>query len=390
MTSASDAYRWPAPVEPIAQVELVFEEHDPEEPAHHNLSAAAISGTTLFVAGDETATIEALSFGDGRRFVGHSCYRLGDWFDLPEGADAEMDIEGLAVDSDRLWIVGSHSLTRKKPKKDRPVDAAAIEALASIRAKPNRLFLGFVPLSPASSSGHDVCFASPGLRPPAMLPLRKHHNELSKVLSKDELLAPFMALPAKENGFDIEGIAVDGERVAVGLRGPVINGWACLVELRVVAKRDGTLRLKRVDGKRRYAKRWLALDGLGIRDLKRDGDDLLILAGPTMDLDGPLAVYRWHGWATGQGPDNPNGDRGNGHEGATDDKAWNSTEESPLLITPELIAYLPYGRGCDHAEAIVPVTTADKRALLVLHDSPAPTRFNAGGEAVTADLYDLV
>ena len=35
-----------------------------------------------------------------------------------------------------------------------------------------------------------------------------------------------------------------------------------------------------------YRKHLLELGGLGIRDLCVDGDDLLILAGPTMDLDG--------------------------------------------------------------------------------------------------------
>ncbi len=37
--------------------------------------------------------------------------------------------------------------------------------------------------------------------------------------------------------------------------------------------------------------------GLGIRDLCRHDDDLLILAGPTMDLDDPVHVLRWPGGA---------------------------------------------------------------------------------------------
>ncbi|MNG03413.1 hypothetical protein D3C84_864920 [compost metagenome] len=36
----------------------------------------------------------------------------------------------------------------------------------------------------------------------------------------------------------------------------------------------------------RYRKHFFALNGLGFRDLCTSGDDLLILAGPTMDLDG--------------------------------------------------------------------------------------------------------
>jgi Protein of unknown function (DUF3616) len=45
----------------------------------------------------------------------------------------------------------------------------------------------------------------------------------------------------------------------------------------------------------------LHLDGLGIRDLCVHGDDLLILAGPTMDLDGPVAIFRWLGGANPAG-----------------------------------------------------------------------------------------
>src|SRR4030095_8201482 len=44
-----------------------------------------------------------------------------------------------------------------------------------------------------------------------------------------------------------------------------------------------------------YRKHVLDLDGLGVRDLCPDGDDLLVRAGPTMDLDGPVRIYRWRG-----------------------------------------------------------------------------------------------
>ena len=42
------------------------------------------------------------------------------------------------------------------------------------------------------------------------------------------------------------------------------------------------------------------LDGLGVRDLCRHGDDLLVLAGPTMELDGRAAVFRWRRALTSQ------------------------------------------------------------------------------------------
>ena len=43
------------------------------------------------------------------------------------------------------------------------------------------------------------------------------------------------------------------------------------------------------------ASTFLPLAGLGVRDLHLDGDDLLLLAGPTMVLDGAVRVFRWVG-----------------------------------------------------------------------------------------------
>lgn len=40
----------------------------------------------------------------------------------------------------------------------------------------------------------------------------------------DPHFAPYLAIPGKGNGFDIEGLAVDGQRLFLGLRGPVLLG----------------------------------------------------------------------------------------------------------------------------------------------------------------------
>ena len=40
-------------------------------------------------------------------------------------------------------------------------------------------------------------------------------------------------------------------------------------------------------------KHFLQLGGLGVRDLHFAGDDLFILAGPTMVLDGDIRLFRW-------------------------------------------------------------------------------------------------
>ena len=40
-------------------------------------------------------------------------------------------------------------------------------------------------------------------------------------------------IPGKDNGIDCEGLAVAGDRVFIGLRGPVLRGWAMIIELQV-------------------------------------------------------------------------------------------------------------------------------------------------------------
>ena len=55
---------------------------------------------------------------------------------------------------------------------------------------------------------------------------------LVDVLRADPHLAPFVAIPARDNGLHVEGLAVGGDRLFVGLRGPVLRGWAVVLELR--------------------------------------------------------------------------------------------------------------------------------------------------------------
>ncbi|MEO0804655.1 MAG: DUF3616 domain-containing protein [Cyanobacteria bacterium J06642_2] len=106
-------------------------------------------------------------------------------------------------------------------------------------------------------------------------------------------MGPFlqMGLPSKDNGFDIEGLAVCGNRVFIGLRGPVLRGWALLLELRVETSAPGTLNLAAPDDGVLYRKHFLDLNGLGIRELCLHGKDLIILAGPTMTLTGAMQIF---------------------------------------------------------------------------------------------------
>ncbi|HEX8758617.1 MAG TPA: DUF3616 domain-containing protein, partial [Pseudonocardiaceae bacterium] len=81
----------------------------------------------------------------------------------------------------------------------------------------------------------------------------------------------------------------------------------------------------------------------------------------SMDLDGPVRVYRWRGGLDGDVP---------------------RVVRAPALVR-ELD--LPFGEGDDHAEGIA---LLDGRRLLVVYDSPAPARLIEPG-TVLADVIPL-
>jgi hypothetical protein len=185
-------------------------------------------------------------------------------------------------------------------------------------------------------------------------------ENLTDLLVADPHLAPFLAIPSKDNGLDVEGLAVHDDTLYIGLRGPVLRGWACVLEvLPLTDEHDPTrLRLAAFSDGARYRKHLLDLGGLGVRDLCPDGDDLLVLAGPSMALSGPVRLYRWHRAAHAQTA-----------------RVVRGTE-----LTLE--AELPHGVGEDHAEGIALLgDTADAR-LLVVYDSPSQQRRPTGGSVI--------
>jgi hypothetical protein len=193
-------------------------------------------------------------------------------------------------------------------------------------------------------------------------------NALTRALLKDEHFRDALALPGKENGFDVEGLVVIAERVVLGLRGPVFNEWAAILEIepRAVRNHPSLLRLVRFGrGRKLYRKHFLKLDGLGVRALCRHGLDILVLGGPTAALDGPMKLYRWIG-------------------GARSDV---ERRLRPRDLVP--VMELPTGRGADHPEGIMVVPSKNGRdRLLVVYEKASKRRFR-GAHGVDADLFVL-
>jgi hypothetical protein len=352
----------------VRTVRLRFGDRSRAATTHTNLSAVRADRQVLWIAGDETATVERLVADDPDRpaeYADERTFRLADFVDLP-GADAdeEADIEGLARTGDFLWAVGSHSLRRKRIKSHHD-GAKALKRLARVEGQANRQILVRLPIAEVDGLPTPVPEIVLDGRPHRAAALGRR-DDLRRLLSDDEHLAAFVPIPGKDNGLDVEGIAVRGDRVYLGLRGPVLRGWAFVLELRpyVHPEEPGRLRLTAFADGRPYRKHVLDLDGLGVRDLCPAGDDLLVLAGPTMDLDGPVRIYRWHGAGRAETPAVVRG----------------------AALTREV--ELTYGEGDDHAEGLGLIGDPGNRQALIVYDSPAATRLTADG-AVVADIVQL-
>jgi len=336
-----------------------------------NLSGAAFTGDWLWVAGDEACGLdrlrrldpvgsETLRFGEVRDFP------LADLLDLPGAADEEADLEGMAVADGYLWVVGSHGLKRKNIKPDR-AHADNAKRLAKVALDANRRLLACLPIEADAQGAPCLLRQATDGRRSLRLKGDAQANLLTRALAHDPHFGPYMAIPGKDNGFDVEGLAVDGSRLLLGLRWPVLRGWSALLEIRIEVRADD-LRLAPLDDKGTLVrKHFLPLDGLDIRDLHFSGDDLYILAGPTMVLNGDIRVFKW-----------PLA------------RAVMNANREPVRVEGALTeaVSLPHGRGTNRAEAICdlpPTMAGSKPRWLVLYDAPGADRRD-GEHTVFGDL----
>jgi hypothetical protein len=106
-----------------------------------------------------------------------------------------------------------------------------------------------------------------------------------------EYIGPYAEKALNANGVNIEGMALEGNRIYFGFRGPVLEGRAFILSAAI----DGLFGVKPLDPKVHV----LALgDSTGIRDLARVDGGLLVLAGAVNDQDITPAVFLWNA-ATG-------------------------------------------------------------------------------------------
>jgi hypothetical protein len=378
---------------PVATAVLQF------DPAHDQLargarlsgglSAAASVDGTLFLAHDETVAIEALRRMPSRsrslRYAGHRRFDLRTFFALPARAaqgtndgPPEADVEALSFADGYLWVAGSHSAQRDDAKGRST--AEAIDALARVRRSGNRFLLGRIPVG-ANVDGPTLARRAPGsagaMRTAARLAGSRKNDALTRALRRDPHLGPFLALPTKDNGFDIEGLAAaTGGRLFIGLRGPVIDGWACILELCVGshARRPERLVLQGVGSPRsatgsrlpRYRKHFLDLGGGGVRDLCFSGRHLLILSGPPLRGKGTATIRLWRNALSARAPQLLHDDR------------------LPTLLE------LPYRAKKDHPEAIAVLGAAGRRVRVIVVCDSADDARRVPPAGLRADIHDLL
>jgi hypothetical protein len=375
--------------QPILQPLLRFSNTDDPDSFRDEVSACCFDATgRLWCGTDERNGLSCLrpqpaAASAAATFGGHRYVDLSAAMDLPDGAEDEIDIEGMDYGEGRIWFVGSHTATRREPDAEDPA-RKQLKALRDVRRRPNRFVIGCLELSETADTAAEQGRQAPRV---SALPVGKRGNKLAEALRDDEHLAPFLRcqeagrgwpqLAAKENGFDIEGLAARGKRLFLGLRGPVLRGWAVLLEVAVDDGRAPKLKLDKIGrapggGKRVYRKHLLALDGMGVRDLCWQGNDLLLLTGPSMDITGRQTLWRLRDAA------------------ALDDDSITrpGRDLEPLFDLP----FQPDGDKAEGLAAWFP--TAGRGAweqgagVLVVYDAPVAAR-KLGADGVKADVFGL-
>lgn len=361
------------------KIELEFKEAG--QALTESLSAMIKIGDSIFAGGDEGVKLARLEErDDGKRYEQEQMIDLSKWFDLPrppsddpskkvkevdlEGIDAGMDVDGKRA---VLWLIGSHSHKRGKAEPGETV-ADNLKKLGKVEPDDNRQLLGYLPLG-GDEGKPRIAVDGPKLGEARAGQLRADAttSDLLTALAADPLFARFCgagsAIPGKDNGVDIEGLAcAPGGRLLVGLRGPVFRGIAVVIEVQPVRVEPPgahadllTLAPIGPDG-RLYRRHFLDLAGNGVRDLCWDGGDLLILAGPTMSLDAPPQIFRWLKAKDALG------------KNTGDEEAFVWRKGDAVSLEKLKLEFEQTEIGKDHAETI---TFLRKKELAIGYDAPS-------------------
>ena len=237
---------------------------------NRNISGVATKGEILVVGADEGADI--LVFKETGEFTyseaAHVCIPLDDKKCGDKRKGAEIDIEGIAWAKQYLYVIGSHSVARKGVESNRSAEENR-RRLETLKIEPTRDQLFRIELDE-----HGKVVEGSKIRQISLRNLFVNHR----------VLTLFTPIPSKENGIDIEGLAVkevDGDdHLYIGFRGPVLRGNYALVM--VVEFEGGKFKENKIKEDEEHPKvYYLNLDGRGIRGMTElETGGFLLLTGP--------------------------------------------------------------------------------------------------------------
>ena len=221
------------------------------------VSAATATTDALWLAHDETVAVERLcaerTKAGSIRYAKHRRFDLRELIRLPARAAGKRT--GLASRSrsrrhrhrrrlplgSGLACAGSRPTRRKIRSRS---DRRARRGSPIRQPLPARANSDASRLRTGLSSCVDVERAMAACFAPHGCPADARHDALTRTLRDDPHLGPFLSIPSKDNGFDIEGLAAaPGGRLFLGLRGPVLNGWACVLEIIVASSSRSARRI---------------------------------------------------------------------------------------------------------------------------------------------------
>lgn len=230
----------------------------------HDMSGVVSLGSRLVVCSDETTSVQEFELRpDGK-------YDALTPFPLPVKKPAlELDLEGLALSDGVLYAIGSRPPSRARL--DLPTYAENRAALKDIGDSSKRKRCVIYRL--AVDGAGDLSWIG--------------ELDLADIILSQQYLKAFRGVPGQENGIDVEGLAVDGDWLVLGLRGPVLRGNLTPI---VRIKPNGTFQ-----SAKKIEVLFVDLDGRGIRGMTRVSTGYLLLAGPVGHEAVSFRVYHWDG-----------------------------------------------------------------------------------------------
>jgi hypothetical protein len=217
-------------------------------------------GDFLVIGADEGNKVQIL-----KREGGH--YRWERDIILSEDEKKEIDIEGIACEGEMVYVIGSHSCKRPRMKAENTYETNR-KLIEKVLYEKNRDKLFRFRLD--KKTGNVVG--------------NIEKTSLRGLINNNAVLKRFRRLPSKENGVDIEGIAVKNGFVYIGFRGPVLRGnYVPILRCKFAERIDASETL------------FANLGGCGVRDMVRVQQGFLILAGPVGDGPGSYQLYFWDG-----------------------------------------------------------------------------------------------